>query len=310
MEDFNIINEKKNTLDPIIEKLYLLCYTKTTFSQIEKDILLQNLREAYMTILSMQTDECMEKEEDEIRNTEEEAEKTENGMEQSESRIQQQNPDMGKFSEGQPESEKQDAEEKIIEEEVVIKEEKENVIEENIIEEDLIEESVTEGNIIEKSLIEEELIEESITEENPFKEEEIPFVKEDIIEKTESEITPIVNVTSHEIKEIDESVTILPKRSLNDLFTEKREERSLNARFRNEKITDLTKSISINDKFLFIRELFQNKGEEFSRSLHILNHCEDIETAFEEMENMKKNYYWDSTSSAYLKLCDLIRRKF
>ena len=264
------MNEKKNALEPIIEKLYLLCYTKTTFSRIEKDILLQNLREAYMTILSMQTDECME-------DTEGKKQKTEN--------------------ETQNEEEKQKAEEESIQEEIVIKEEKEDVREENTFEEIIVEK------------------------------EEIPFIEEDIIEESEPEIShesdvtcqeiemePEINhascVTCQEIEEIEEPATTLPKRSLNDLFTEKREERSLNAKFQNEKITDLTKSISINDKFLFIRELFNNKGEEFSRSLHILNQCEDIENAFEEMENMKKNYYWDSTSSAYLKLCDLIRRKF
>ena len=68
--------------------------------------------------------------------------------------------------------------------------------------------------------------------------------------------------------------------------------------------------MSINDKFLFIRELFKNKSEEFSRAIQTLNNCENIEEAFDIMEGLKKQYFWDSTSSAYLALCDLVRRKF
>ena len=32
--------------------------------------------------------------------------------------------------------------------------------------------------------------------------------------------------------------------------------------------------------------------------------------AFEELEVMKKHYFWESTSEAYLSLCDLIRRRY
>lgn len=107
-----------------------------------------------------------------------------------------------------------------------------------------------------------------------------------------------------------ETTTSTQKRSLNDLLTEKKEDNSLNTKFQNAKIVDLTKSISINDKFLFIKELFRNRGEEFSQSIQALNNCRDIEEAFGVMEKLKKHYFWDSTSPAYLALCDLVRRKF
>ena len=100
------------------------------------------------------------------------------------------------------------------------------------------------------------------------------------------------------------------KKSLNDLLTEKKEDNSIGSHFQQAKIQDLTKAISINDKFLFIRELFKSKGEEFSTSLHRLNNCANIEEAFNVMEELKNYYFWDTTSSAYLSLCDLVRRKF
>ena len=99
-------------------------------------------------------------------------------------------------------------------------------------------------------------------------------------------------------------------RSLNDLFTKQQEDRSLGSQFQHAKVGDLTKAISINDKFTFIKELFNNRGEEFSAAIQQLNQCPNMDAAFDCLEGLKKQYYWDSTSTAYLSLCDLLRRKF
>ena len=101
-----------------------------------------------------------------------------------------------------------------------------------------------------------------------------------------------------------------PKRSLNDLFQQQGEDHSLGAQFQNAKVSDLTKAISINDKFTYIKELFNNKGEEFSAAITQLNQCRNMEEAFNTLETLKQKYYWDSTSTTYLSLCDLLRRKF
>lgn len=99
-------------------------------------------------------------------------------------------------------------------------------------------------------------------------------------------------------------------RSLNDLFNKQQEDRSLGTQFQHAKVGDLTKAISINDKFTFIKELFNNKGEEFSAAIQQLNQCANMDEAFDCLEGLKKKYYWDSTATAYLSLCDLLRRKY
>ena len=104
--------------------------------------------------------------------------------------------------------------------------------------------------------------------------------------------------------------TTTTQRSLNDLFTEKDGDHSLGAQFQNAKVHDLTKAISINDKFTYIKELFNNKGEEFSAAITSLNQCRNMEEAFTCLEGLKQKYFWDSTSTTYLSLCDLLRRKF
>lgn len=99
-------------------------------------------------------------------------------------------------------------------------------------------------------------------------------------------------------------------RSLNDLFMERKEDRSLGFQYQHAKVGDLTKAISINEKFTFIKELFNNRGEEFSAAIQQLNQCSNMKEAFDKLETLKQKYFWDSASTAYLSLCDLLRRKF
>lgn len=101
-----------------------------------------------------------------------------------------------------------------------------------------------------------------------------------------------------------------PKRSLNDLFNERREDHSISSQYRHAKVGDLTKAISINDKFIYIKELFHNRGEDFSASIHRLNECQSMDEAFDCLEELKQKFFWDSKSDAYLSFCDLLRRKY
>ena len=100
------------------------------------------------------------------------------------------------------------------------------------------------------------------------------------------------------------------QRSLNDLFNEQREDHSISSQYQRAKVGDLTKAISINDKFIYIKELFHNRGEDFSASIRQLNECHNMEEAFNCLDELKKKFFWDSKSDAYLSFCDLLRRKF
>lgn len=100
------------------------------------------------------------------------------------------------------------------------------------------------------------------------------------------------------------------QRSLNDLFIEQREDHSISSQYQRAKVGDLTKAISINDKFIYIKELFHNRGEDFSASIKLLNECKNMEEAFDCLEELKQKFFWDSKSDAYLSFCDLLRRKY
>ena len=72
-----------------------------------------------------------------------------------------------------------------------------------------------------------------------------------------------------------------PQRSLNDLFNERREDHSISSQYQHAKVRDLTKAISINDKFIYIKELFHNRGEDFSAAIRQLNEIQNMEEAFD-----------------------------
>ena len=100
------------------------------------------------------------------------------------------------------------------------------------------------------------------------------------------------------------------QRSLNDLFNERREDHSISNQYQRAKVVDLTKAISISDKFIYIKELFHNRGEDFSTAIRQLNECQNMEEAFDCLEALKQKFFWDSKSDAYLSFCDLLRRKY
>ena len=153
----------------------------------------------------------------------------------------------------------------------------------------------------------------TIEEAPPFSEDplftEAPLVAEKILYDDLLEFIPDAKPKSGLLFE-ETDIPRYEKKSLNDLLTEKKEDHSLGVRFQQSFIPDLTKAIAINEKFTFIRELFSNSGVDFSNAIQKLNECENIDSAFVLMEELKHQYLWDTTSTSYLSLCDLVRRRF
>jgi hypothetical protein len=100
------------------------------------------------------------------------------------------------------------------------------------------------------------------------------------------------------------------KPSLHEKIGSVKSDNSLASKFHQKPIADLVKSIGINDKFLFIKELFQNNGEEYNETIQLLNNFSSLMQAFEYLDVLKQKYGWDESSDASLKLYDLIRRKY
>lgn len=379
------MQNKDELLNQIIDNLTLIKNSKSDFSQIEKDIVLQNLREAYLLILRNQVSSVPTVQKPEI-NPKPETEKKEMAVMETKPTVMpvqpvslvKETPAVEKSpvveKKVEPQVEVPRKEEKPVVEKISIKSEKPQVEDLDEMDSDILQfltpqpKVETKSQPVVKTEAKVEAKPEPKPEVKPEPKPEVkpvpkPEVKPEPKTEVKLEVKPEVKqVDSHkvtvsepkmEIPEIkpkveepaksepkptmqeDKQVVVKPEakpaipepkpaqqvevvpaaekpqqRSLNDLFNEQKRENSLGDKFQQKKVVDLTKAMTINDKFLFIRELFKNKSEEFSRAIQTLNNCQDIEEAFDIMEGLKKQYFWDSTSSAYLSLCDLVRRKF
>ncbi len=75
-------------------------------------------------------------------------------------------------------------------------------------------------------------------------------------------------------------------------------------------ITNLKNAIGINDKFLFINELFKGDLQEYNKTIDMLNSFIGIEEANVFFEDLKEKYNWNDKPDALHKLEELIIRKF
>jgi hypothetical protein len=257
------------------------------YSPIEKDIILHNLRAAYMIFLNIpieehSTEERVEALDFEELKVESEELKVENGEEEKE-------------EEDEPIVE----EEPLFEEEPLVAEEEPFVEEESLVEEENEKPLFSEAPLVEEKPLFSEaplVAEEPVIPEKPLIDDILEFIPD---AKPQSGLL------------FDDMV--IPKsetKSLNDFLTEKKEDQSLGTKFQQSFIPDLTKAIAINEKFSFIRELFHNSGVDFSNAIQKLNDCDNLEAAFVLMAELKHQYLWDTTSTSYLSLCDLVRRRF
>jgi hypothetical protein len=72
-------------------------------------------------------------------------------------------------------------------------------------------------------------------------------------------------------------------------------------------VSDLMSAIGINDRFTFIRELFNNDARAFEATLGILNDCASFNDAY---NYMIQYHDWDMDSEPVQLLLEIIRRKY
>lgn len=88
------------------------------------------------------------------------------------------------------------------------------------------------------------------------------------------------------------------------------EDNSLAAKLQQNPGRDLKSAIGINDKFLFVNELFGGSMEKYNKSIENLNDLKTLNGAMIYLNELKIELQWNSSNEAYLKLKDLVSRKF
>ena len=88
------------------------------------------------------------------------------------------------------------------------------------------------------------------------------------------------------------------------------EDHSLAAKLQQNPGRDLKSVIGINDKFLFVNELFGGSMEKYNKSIENLNDLKTLNGAMIYLNELKIELQWNSSNEAYQKLTELVRRKF
>ena len=93
------------------------------------------------------------------------------------------------------------------------------------------------------------------------------------------------------------------ERSLNDSLGEKK---PVESKLANGRITSLRAAIGLNDRFLFIREIFNNNSEKYN---NVIEHLDKMEQIQEAVEYLKANLSLQK-NEASMKFVELLKRRF
>ena len=141
------------------------------------------------------------------------------------------------------------------------------------------------------------------------------LVPENDVDEDKKDIvpSPITNIYSAQSEEDSGIRTYKIVRenapTLGDVL-EQVEDNSLAARLQRKPVADLISAIGINDKFLFLNELFGGSMEKYNKSIRLLNSFSTLLGAKTYMSELQIEFQWDCNSDAYKKLADLVERRF
>jgi len=96
-------------------------------------------------------------------------------------------------------------------------------------------------------------------------------------------------------------------------FTEKLKqarEKSLGPKVRSAAPESLKASISINEKFLFINELFDGNLRDYNENIETLNGFADLAAALDYLDLLRQKNLWDTQGNAFKRLKELLESKF
>ncbi len=160
---------------------------------------------------------------------------------------------------------------------------------------------------------------EEVVEEEANKIEIVLDIKEpkEIIEELQPTPEPIKEETPTKIETVKQADT----KSNFDLFSESgsatvsdkftgSDKQSLADKMQESRVNDLRQSIGINEKFLFINELFNGDMGRYNKAIDELNELKTLKGAEIFLLELKVQNQWDSELDAFLKLKDLTERKF
>ena len=100
------------------------------------------------------------------------------------------------------------------------------------------------------------------------------------------------------------------KTSINEKIAQTKTDKSIGSKMQHNHITDLKAVIGINEKFLFIKELFNGNMQEYNKSINKLNDCKNHKETGKHINTLIKRYKWNNESDPVKRFNELLERKF
>ena len=170
---------------------------------------------------------------------------------------------------------------------------------------------------IEKPPVKEEKVEETVSP-RPFNVTREAIEKESPVPKTLFDApaqpvyhaprppAPLLNMNGKELNEVIAD----NKPSLNDRLKSENVELAVRINGTTQ-VKDLTKAIDINDKFLFINELFRGDRNMYDRSIKTINECSDLVSAEYWIEReLKIKLGWQERDNTVQQFYQLVKKRF
>ncbi len=101
-------------------------------------------------------------------------------------------------------------------------------------------------------------------------------------------------------------------KSLHQRISSQKEDRSIGTRLQQHPVANIKDAIGLNEKFLFINELFQGDIQAYNEALTRLNSMGSLKEAFEFLNNLTNVHQWDANRSAETveKLAGFVQRRY
>ena len=100
------------------------------------------------------------------------------------------------------------------------------------------------------------------------------------------------------------------KKSLNDLHSEHKIDKSLASKLQKNPVKDLKAAIGINEKFKFINKLFEGSLQKYNEGIAALNSFENLDGALKYTETLKADFKWEENCEAEKELHELLMRRY
>lgn len=87
-------------------------------------------------------------------------------------------------------------------------------------------------------------------------------------------------------------------------------DKSIAAQHTRQPISNIKAAIGINDKFIYLKELFKGNVDEYNAALDKLNDFENYADAEDHFQELKEKYGWDPDSKPFQGLAELLMRRY